>query len=83
MNIEESYSHRDYHRDKHYPQEKSCNKEEGAAELAEDGYHQGHVAAETENVRKSLRQFVKVHKFINSVHEEQDTEDDTDGKNED
>ena len=80
MNIEEGYRHSCYHRDDSNPDKQSDNKKYGAGKLAEYTEHQCHIASETEYARIGIRQFIKVHHLIQSMGKEEDTEEQSECK---
>ena len=71
MDIEECYTHGYDHRDHGNPDHKAGNQEKRAAEFTEDTHHQAHIAAESKNIRKSLRQFVEIGHLVNAMSKEQ------------
>ena len=82
MYVKESDCHRNDHRQHHDTYKKTCYQEQGAAELAEDRYHQSHIASEAKNAGISFGEFGEVHHLVKSMGEEHDTEEDSEDQNE-
>ncbi len=75
MNIEECNRHGYDHRNQSDPDYKSSDQEERAAEFREDTHHQTHIAAESKDIRKSLRQLVEISHLVNAMNKKQYTKE--------
>ena len=74
MNIKESDCHCNNHRNRHDPDYKTGDKEEGTAEFTENSDHKGHIAAKTENTWIDIHQFCEIHHLIQTVRKKKHTE---------
>jgi hypothetical protein len=81
MNIKESHSHRNHHRDDSESHQQTCNQEKRTAEFTEDTDHQGHITSKPKYIRKIRQQFIEIGKFVKTVGKEQNTEEQSKGKN--
>ena len=81
MYIKEGHAHRDYHGDGDNSGNETGHKKERATELTEDGHHKSHIAAESHNTWISHRQLIEIHHLVKPVHKEQDTKEESEGKN--
>lgn len=82
MDVEECDSHRGdhrYHSDSH---KESGYKEQRARKLAEYADHQRHIAAEAKDTRVCVREFIEIDHLIESMRKEEDSEEQSQRKNE-
>lgn len=81
MDIKESDTHGNDHRNRNYPDQQTCNEEKRAAEFTDNRYHKGHIAAKAQYTRIIIDNGIEIHHLVQTMGEEKYAEEHAYNKN--